>query len=925
MATVSTNISAAAPYFDDYNTSGNEDKNYLRVLFKPGVPIQTRELNQLQTALQNQIAKLGSHVFPDNSRVLDGELFVDRGLPSIDVDMASGYRTSAQITSSVIGQTIENSGDTVTAKVIDARNISGNTWKLFLRYTKTTDSETISSDIVFTAPTYESTFETSAAIDIGGANIGTVVSVGLAARYKINPGVYFTKGSFVKVEEQIVYLDTGSTNLEYAAQPILRVVESVANSSSDPSLRDNASGSTNIGAPGADRYKIDLQLKVLTDNPTILGIASNTDALSLQDFSSDAIKLADVQNGNVIEPNDYVYNELGEVLAKRTFEESGNYVVNPFKLDMREHLNTGASRTERGKFTSAQGGDSSLIAIDVEPSVAYVQGKRRETINKRTVELRKARDTFSGIYGEGSTISGYETVAVQVNKGNYVEAANVFGVPDSSATCELYAATSAADSPTADEQATGTLTQGHIGTCKVSSVHFTGTTFKIYISDIAMDAGFELSDANYILEETASTGSIGPSGRADDFTFAASTGDKESGFVLKDVENTQDIFPFGRDAINDVKNLRYGVRSVTSSISLGGAVTSVFLTAGSNGVASDHRFYSTNPNDYIIVKDDGSIHPTGSTAIALSNPDANGEFQQALITFASLNDTIQVMYSARKLATLANGKKTLQTDTKVSTPSSLTKNEELTLSQVDVQSIVSVVHDNDATISAADFKLVSGRTQTSYGTSKVRYAGVNKTGLSGNLTITFLRFNHATTSEPFTVESYNINGFNNTNVSGTSSDYEDICKEDTISNIDRVTDGIDFRATTVTVDPNSIITADINYFLPRHDRLFIDKNGDFVVAEGKSNLDPRPPALPKEALLLYDLLIPAYTFTPRDIDLISAQNKRYTMKDIGTIDERLKAVEYHTALSLLEKDAEGRQIFDNDGLRFNNGILVDNF
>ena len=860
MATVSTNISAAAPYFDDYNSSGNEDKNYLRVLFKPGVPIQTRELNQLQTAIQNQIAKLGSHVFQDNSRVLDGELFVDRGLPSIDVDMASGYRTSAQITSSVIAQTIENSGDTVTAKVIDARNISGNTWKLFLRYTKTTDSETISSDIEFTAPTYESTFETGAAIDIGGANIGTVVSVGLAARYKINPGVYFTKGSFVKVEEQIVYIDTGSTNLEYDAQPILRVVESVANSNSDPSLRDNASGSTNIGAPGADRYKIDLQLKVLTDNPTILGIASNTDALSLQDFSSDAIKLADVQNGNVIEPNDYVYSELGEVLAKRTYEESGNYVVNPFKLDMREHLNNGASRTERGKFTAAEGGDNSLIAIDIEPSVAYVQGKRRETINKRTVELRKARDTFSGIYGEGSTISGYETVAVQVDKGNFVEAATIFGVPDASATCELYLSLASTDSPFGGPDSPGaddglqsdtSDNDGKaIGTCKVSSVHFTGSTYKVYINTIAMDAGFELSDANYILEAaTVET----PGARASDFTFAASTGDRESGFVLKDVQNTQDVFPFGRAAINDVKNLRYGVRSVTSQIGISSA-TSQELSAGSNGVASDHRFYSTNPSDYIIVKSDGTIHPNSTTAVALSNPDANGEFQKALVSFGLLTDSsgIKIMYSARKLATLANGKKTLQTSTIASTPSSLTKNEELTLGQLDAQSIVSVVHDNDATISAADFKLVSGRTPTSYGTSKVRYAGVNKTGLSGNLTITFLRFNHAVQSEPFTVESYNINGFNNTNVSGTASNYEDIYKEDTIQNIDRVTDGVDFRATTITVDPNSIITADINYFLPRHDRLFIDKNGDFIVAEGKSNLDPRPPALPKEALLLYD-------------------------------------------------------------------------
>ena len=34
-----------SPYFDDYN----EKDDYYKVLFKPGVAVQVRELNQLQT------------------------------------------------------------------------------------------------------------------------------------------------------------------------------------------------------------------------------------------------------------------------------------------------------------------------------------------------------------------------------------------------------------------------------------------------------------------------------------------------------------------------------------------------------------------------------------------------------------------------------------------------------------------------------------------------------------------------------------------------------------------------------------------------------------------------------------------------------------------------------------------------------------
>ena len=56
------------PYFDDFN----EDKNFHRILFKPGVAVQARELTQLQTILQNQIERFGDHTFENGSRVLGG-------------------------------------------------------------------------------------------------------------------------------------------------------------------------------------------------------------------------------------------------------------------------------------------------------------------------------------------------------------------------------------------------------------------------------------------------------------------------------------------------------------------------------------------------------------------------------------------------------------------------------------------------------------------------------------------------------------------------------------------------------------------------------------------------------------------------------------------------------------------------------------
>ena len=67
MANVTTNFNVS-PYYDDYD----EDKAFLRVLFRPGYAVQGRELTQLQTILQKQSSRLGDHIFKDGSKVLGG-------------------------------------------------------------------------------------------------------------------------------------------------------------------------------------------------------------------------------------------------------------------------------------------------------------------------------------------------------------------------------------------------------------------------------------------------------------------------------------------------------------------------------------------------------------------------------------------------------------------------------------------------------------------------------------------------------------------------------------------------------------------------------------------------------------------------------------------------------------------------------------
>jgi len=66
------------PYYDDFD----ENKDFHRILYKPGYAVQSRELTQSQTILQDQIKKFGDHVFKSGSVVTGGQILV-KSLPYI--------------------------------------------------------------------------------------------------------------------------------------------------------------------------------------------------------------------------------------------------------------------------------------------------------------------------------------------------------------------------------------------------------------------------------------------------------------------------------------------------------------------------------------------------------------------------------------------------------------------------------------------------------------------------------------------------------------------------------------------------------------------------------------------------------------------------------------------------------------------------
>ena len=76
-----TNLNIS-PYYDDFNV----DKNFYKVLFKPGYPVQARELTTLQSILQHQVESFGKHIFQEGSMVIPGSVTYDSKYFSVKIN-----------------------------------------------------------------------------------------------------------------------------------------------------------------------------------------------------------------------------------------------------------------------------------------------------------------------------------------------------------------------------------------------------------------------------------------------------------------------------------------------------------------------------------------------------------------------------------------------------------------------------------------------------------------------------------------------------------------------------------------------------------------------------------------------------------------------------------------------------------------------
>jgi hypothetical protein len=446
------------PYYDDFD----ETKKFLRLLFRPGYPVQARELTQVQSLLQSQISKHAEHMFKQGAMVIPGQISYEDDFKYVKVQSIYNGTDVNLYLNEVIGKELIGNSTGVRAFVVHVeKQTEADPPTLYVRYTTSgvdqngtpTESKTFRDNEILLCEDLPIPREFTTQVS---------QSTGIGTGASIENGVYYIDKFFVIADSQKIVLDKYTSSPSYRVG--LNIVESVVIPEEEESLLDNAQGTSNFNAPGAHRYKVELILS-----------KRSLDSEDDKNF----VELLRIDSGKIIyKTRTTDYSILEQTLARRTFDESGDYVINNFNIDIREHRNndrgewkantpfligdvvnytfagfeqkyvaksSGISGSQppihsageakdgetginwiykefpfynRGIYKPEQGGEESKLAVGMEPGKAYVRGYEIEKIGTEYVTIDKSRD-----FKRAENIQIFTTV------GNFVYVTNLFGAP----------------------------------------------------------------------------------------------------------------------------------------------------------------------------------------------------------------------------------------------------------------------------------------------------------------------------------------------------------------------------------------------------------------------------------------------------------------------------------------------------------------
>lgn len=284
-------------------------------------------------------------------------------------------------------------------------------------------------------------------------------SIGFGYSFGVTTGTIYQKGHFLRVSPQSIIVS------KYSTQPNNLAVgfstrEEISTYNTDTSLLDNALGTENEAAPGADRLKLIPEL-VLFDKDEA---AANVDFFPLVEWN----------DGNPYKQNQAtVYNRLGNEIAKTIYDSSGNFVLDTFQVT----TTSVANPADEGRF----------YTVVVDPGQAYIGGRKVQTSANYKIDMTKGLDT------------AISNNIISLNYGNYIKVRELGGnfLFSTGDIVKFYDNPKGFLSNTSLIATSNTSPLGnYIGSAKMRSLTYdegaigtANTVYRMYIYDVKMEPG----------------------------------------------------------------------------------------------------------------------------------------------------------------------------------------------------------------------------------------------------------------------------------------------------------------------------------------------------------------------------------------------------------------------------------------------------
>ena len=921
------------PYYENYD----ETKDFHQVLFKPGLPVQASELTQSQTILQKQISRFGDHVFNNGSRVTGAKLSVNQDVYSVAI-------TATSLPGITAGNYIRGVTSGLSAEIVEVmEDIDGKSFLIYIprgtglngakfssaesliayvdgslvdlvSASLTTDAN-VEFDIIVSGMTGANKLTVSALSSIRvGTYLATIDSYVIAidttnlkitldktltedfltsvitamnscstptALIGVTDGVFYTNGKFARVGHQQIVPDVYNRWITRFIG--LVTADSIVTSEEDQTLLDPSQGSYNYMAPGADRLKVSLILTSYKDTDT-------------KDITF--IELFRFEDGVRIRQNDNSdYGTLMKTLAERTYDESGNYVVTPFLVRLKDL------------------GEPTTITAAISPGKAYVGGYEFETIASTPLLLDRALEF------ESTNSFGINTYV-----GNYLIVTDLVGAIPVAGTTVQFALV--------DNTVVGTAILMQV------APNLVGT--KLYVTDVNGNIATATKIIAGTLTATIATSIIDSTNNClvysapqtfvktiDNISYTAPRTYRNvpftNGVATISALNVNDRFVGGTGILPSlVADANYQVHNVPgyvmTTVDVKPAVSGVFSQVE---VSIDSTTYDGFGDVVVMVEINADVG-------RVKTINQHG----ALIT--SMTTTYQSLKRAdfhelKYVSNLADGDIYAGKWTAIAHPINTVVYSDSVLWRALATTTTTAI----PSVSNTDWELLAdisdtvtidpGQRDTYYDHAYVKYADSSALPSLNRVVVVFDYFRH-TGLGPLNVNSYPL-------------PYIEIPAYTSATNLEfqlrnsldyrprRVDDSATMAFESVQFSNESGTETDISYYMSRIDKIVITNDKTFKVLRGISSYySPMPPIDIGDAMTIAIVSLPPYTHDVSVIPVKLINNRRYTMRDIGRLDQRITNVEIYTNLNTLENKVLNKTFYDPSSVElFKSGFLTDGF